>query len=161
MDEKGHTYVGPPETVSTLSMIEDWRRTNFGFEVNSGIAADLAAPFGDNTPNLVKYALGIPSRQNVPDMLRENLVEGKKRIGLSFTRDPRKLGITYTVQANNSLTGAWETIATSTNGGPTTGTGVISETPGTGTEITVNVSDSAEISSNSKRFLRLKITRSE
>ncbi len=161
VDEKGRTYVGPSETVTTLSMIEDWRRTNFGFEVNSGIAADLAAPFGDSTPNLVKYALGISSRQHVPDMLHENLIEGKKHIGLSFTRDPRKHGLTFTVQANNTLTGVWETIATSNNGAPTTGTGVISETPGTGSEITVNVSDSAEISSNTKRFLRLKITRSE
>lgn len=41
------------------SPLEAWRYANFGTHVNSGAAADTAAPFGDGVPNLIKYAFNM------------------------------------------------------------------------------------------------------
>ncbi len=161
VDTRGRKYHSPAETFSTLSLVEDWRRTNFGIEANAGIAADMASPFGDDTPNLLKFALGLAPSQQSPDMLRQAEIDGKRRLALSFTRDAQKTDLTYAVETNDSLTGNWETIATSTHGEATAGAGIISEQPSTGSEITVEVSDTVDMSSLGKRFIRLKVTRDE
>jgi|GEM_PF-2262762 len=160
VDPRGRKYMGPPATLTTLSKLKDWRLKNFGFEANSGIAADLASTSEDGTPNLIKYALGITPDQRAPNMLRQNEVLGKKRLGLSFTRDPEKTELIYTVEANNSLTGTWDTLATSINGAASTGPGVITES-GEGSEIDVDVSDTIDMASKEKRFIRLKVSRTE
>ncbi|OYV06183.1 MAG: hypothetical protein CFE26_07650, partial [Verrucomicrobiales bacterium VVV1] len=76
---------------------------------------------------------------------------------MPLDRDPSRNDVTLEVQASDTLSGAWTTIATSTAGAPFTGSAVIvgdDALPGTRT---VEVHDPATLVDHPKRFLRLHI----
>ena len=74
-------------------------------------------------------------------------------------RDPTHNDVTLEVQTADSVTGTWNTVATSTLGAPFTGPGYVggdSATPGTKT---VEVRDTADMNTAPQRFMRVKVTR--
>lgn len=81
-----------------------------------GASAD---PDGDGIPNLSEYAFSLPPLMYGTDGL-PRLVALSDRVGISFSRDTRKLDLIYEVQASSDLTN-WQTIARSAGGGPVAG----------------------------------------
>ncbi len=139
----------------TLTPQQQWRLTYFGTTQNLGTAADTADPDSDGLPNLDEYALGTsplqPAATSGPVVGRS-----ANHLTLAFTRNANATDITHHVEARNDLVASvWADIATRTQAaGWTTATGVtLSEVSGT-----VTVTDSADISTGGRRFLRLRVT---
>jgi len=119
--------------------IQSWRQTYFGSSANSGNAADSADPDGDGLPNLVEYALGGNPGSALSAPAPVLGVTGNSYLTLSFMRS--RSDVTYIIQGSNNLSSPWSDLATNPG---TTGQGV-------------TFTDSINVSSNPKRFLRLKI----
>jgi hypothetical protein len=127
-----------------LSALQSWRLTHFGTISNSGSAADAADPDGDGRSNLLEYAIGgDPNATDAGSAAVLGKTADGTRLTLTFTRIADS-SLTYTVQASNNLTLPWTDIWSSTGAANTAG-GVI-------------VPDTADISVNPKRFLRLKVS---
>ncbi|WP_367875335.1 cadherin-like beta sandwich domain-containing protein [Luteolibacter sp. Populi] len=148
--------------VTRLSAIEEWRQTWFGTIANTGIAADLAAPDGDGIENLLKYGLVLPPRAHdravLPVPQKRNYAEGT-RLAMIFTRDPVRDDVVIRVQATSDFTLPWTTLATSTNGGPFSGPGLVWEIEASQGLKTVEVRDTVNISAAPRRFLRISVSR--
>lgn len=76
--------------------------TNPADLANPAISGPLAAPFGDRIPNLLRYALDLPTGGSAPTML-PGLVFEDGRGGLRFRFDPGKLDIAYIVEASSDM----------------------------------------------------------
>ena len=131
-----------PTTVIALSPIQLWRLQNFGTTNNSGAAADTAISSSDSMPNLLKYALGL--NPNVP---AANPVVGDISTGylrLTTPVNPNATDISILVEVATNVTGPWSTSGTTVDINTSTQLRVHYNTP---------------VSSSSKAFIRLHITR--
>lgn len=126
--------------VATTTALENWRQTHFGTTANTGDAADSADPDNDGLANLLEYALGTgPNATNASPLV---LARSGNVLTLSYPHvgDPT---ITYHVDATNDLAATW-TLDT---------TGKTFTTPGTAVH-----TDTADLSAQTRRFLRLRVT---
>jgi hypothetical protein len=127
-----------------LSALQSWRLAHFGTIANAGNAADTADPDGDGCSNLLEYATGSdPNNAGAGSATVLGKTADGTRLTLTFTRIADS-SLTYTVQATNSLASTWTDIWSSTGAANTAGS--------------VTVPDVEDISSNPKRFLRLKVS---
>ena len=145
-----------------LTAAQAWRLHYFGTPDNSGNAADDATPDDDGIKNLLKYALVLAPGTNgaafLPRGQLREYAEGE-RLALTFTRDQFRNDITLSVEAANTLSGPWTTIAASSGGGIFSGSGFVTETDaGNGLKI-VEVRDTVNLADAARRFLRIKVTR--
>jgi|GEM_PF-2231918 len=138
-----------------------WRLQNFNIPTNTGIAADTAMPDRDGIANLLKYGLVIPPGSSGARLLPPAQVlsypEGR-RLSMTFYRDPSRNDITLEVQAADTPTGPWTTVATSTNGSAFTGDGFVREDFGPGGLMRVQVRDVTNVVGTMRRFMSVKVT---
>jgi arabinan endo-1,5-alpha-L-arabinosidase len=128
-----------------LTQLEAWRQHHFGSTAPDGPTADLADPDGDGKPNLLEYALGTdPWTPGSGTRIQAVNTDDSTGLTLTFNRvaDP---SLTYTVLATSDLEGQWTALWSST--------GMANE------EGTVTVTDLAGTSHETRRFLRLEVSR--
>jgi uncharacterized repeat protein (TIGR03803 family) len=149
------TSIGSIKSFTTPSHFGLWKLQHLG----SSTAADLADPDGDAIPNLLEYALVMDP--NVPSAMQAPVItgiQGSERLAVTFERDPANDDLTIEVQAADDLSGPWQTISTSSGGAPFTGPATVDGDDNTPNVKTIIVSDIATISSQSRRFMRLRVT---
>ncbi|MCX6937793.1 MAG: hypothetical protein NTU80_07825 [Verrucomicrobia bacterium] len=139
------TILDDDDTTPTLR--QAWRTFHFGSDAaNPLLAADTADPDADGRPNLLEYALGTdpliadgPARYTVAV-----LPAPVSKLALSFQRiaDPT---LTYAVEASSDLV-TWEPTSIWTSTGAQNISGP------------VTVTDTADLSTTPRRFLRLRIS---
>lgn len=123
-------------------------------ELASPIAAASAAADGDGIPNLIKYALGIPSGPGGAVYMPQPVTAAENGVGYLALKFRRLIGITglsYSVSTSDDLLN-WDDTGSSLSlvGSPVpTGDGVTEE-------VTVRVSQPAIEST--RKFLRLRVT---
>jgi len=149
--------------VGGLTPIESWRQTHFAGISDAGAGADTSDPDGDGISNLLEYATDLdPNSPDQSCVLNVELNTGTDKLEATFTRHSDRTDITYEIEGSDDLA-AWLPLGTSTFGAPTTaaGTNATTETPSSGTAITVSVEDSTTLSGSTagRRFLRLSVTR--
>jgi hypothetical protein len=144
-------------TAVNMAAIEYWRLLNYHTTANAGVAADTATPVNDGLVNLVKYGLDLPTSTAgngyLPAAHVVAYADGT-RLAMDFYRDPSHNDVTLQVQAADSPQGPWTTVATSVNGAPFSGAGFVSETSTNGALIAVEVRDTVNLSSTTRRFMR-------
>lgn len=132
------TLPGYSLTVLTLPALpaDQWRLTHFG-AVDATAGAPSADPDGDGRPNLLEYALGTdPNVAATQSESRLDVAEARLRLGFRRARAE----LTYVVEASGDLQ-EWTAVATN---------------PGSvGEDVTVQ--DSAPLSADGPRFLRLRV----
>ncbi len=150
----GHVYrlnFGTP-----LTPFAAWKQLHLG----NAAAPDNADPELDGLGALHEYGLNLfPENHDVqPAVSAFNYAEGR-RIRLILQRDTAHNDITVEVLATADLVaGSWIVIATSTLGGPFTGSGYFTgETAGAGVK-TVEIRDIVNMSGQAKRFLKVRVT---
>ena len=126
-----------------LTVVEQWRQDFFGQTASSGDAADAADPDGDGIVNLLEHAFGGDPLASGGGELPVSELSGN-RLQLHI-RPTVTAGLVFTIEANNDLTTAWTESVDITS----------LLQPGQETIY----QDSAQISEQGQRFLRLKITR--
>ena len=143
-------------TVTVGTALENWKLTNLG-DAN---APDLGDPDGDGLTTLVGYALMLspstPSTMPLVDFVGQG-TEMKMRIFVY--RDTTHREVTIEVQATDSLTGTWATLATSTLGAPFSGPGYVGGDNAIPVVKTVEIRDTATAGSSPTRYLRVRVTR--
>jgi cyclophilin family peptidyl-prolyl cis-trans isomerase len=115
-------------------------------------------PDGDSLTNLQEYAfLGDPavsSEGEVPVMGKSGAAPSPEYLTLTFPVRKFTTGLSYVVEANNSLSGTWTSIWTSANGfGHAQVAGAIDQADRT----VVTVKDSVPIGNSPTRFLRTRV----
>jgi len=159
---------GPASAQVTVyrSAMAAWGDQQFGPNAgNPAIAGNAADPNRNGIPNLIEYALGgdplggttgtsilpQPSRNTSGGCLQVNL-----------TRFLGRNDITLTVQACDTLTGTWESLARSVNGAAFTAlvSGVVVSETGSGSMRVVTVCDLNPMNDplHPFRFMRLEVT---
>ena len=139
-----------------LTPFAAWKLTHLG----SASAADNADPERDGLGALAEYGLALlPENHDVqPGVSAFNYPEGR-RIRLIVQRDPDHSDITIEILATDNLVaGPWTVIATSTLGSAFTGPGYYSGETATSGLKTVEIRDTVNMTSASKRFLKLRFT---
>ena len=138
--------------VSEPTNFNDWKSLYFG---DTSSSVDLAVPYGDGVPNLLKYALSMdPTKASVAGLPVAQNAGG--HLTLSFSRRSPS-DVTYTVSASDGL-GSWTPIAQLAAGAESwTGTGAVAEA-GTGGIRSVIVTDPDATAAHAKRFLHLQVT---
>jgi uncharacterized delta-60 repeat protein len=97
----------------TLSSLENWRQSHFGFAVNTGVAADTADPDQDGLENLVEYAFGLDPLNTDSASLPAWHRDDDDSI-LDFVSPAYVSGITCHVEQNTSLDpGGWTALPNS------------------------------------------------
>ena len=131
------------ELTPSLSPLDQWRQDHFGSSANTGDGAEAADPDQDGRPNFVEYALnGDPKSAGSVPSASVSIVGDHAVLGFNRVADP---SLTYSVEATTSLAlPAWNTIWSSTGASNVAGH--------------VDVADTAQASSQSARFLRLKVS---
>lgn len=136
----------PTAPAVVLSGLDTWRVAQFGSgATNTGNAADNADPDGDGKVNFLEYATnGNPNVADGP-ALTVGRSSDNLRLAVTYTSVADPL-LVYTVQAVNGLAGSpvWSQVSSSTGGNNVAGP--------------VTVQDTALISSNPTRFLRLSVS---
>ncbi|MGV3663811.1 MAG: hypothetical protein ACO1TE_26810 [Prosthecobacter sp.] len=123
---------------STLNAQETWRQTHFGSYANSGSAADTADFDGDGLANLVEYAFGLNPTQGGSAALPQPQSSGGN-CSVSFQHPAGMTGVTYGAEWSATLApDSWQ---------PVTDTGVAPQHV-----------FSVPIGTNTKMFIRLKVT---
>jgi poly(3-hydroxybutyrate) depolymerase len=157
-DAKGNQFSRYIKVVydNSITALQNWKNIRFGVNVtNPAIAGNTMDPDADGVANLTEYALDANPLGNESNVLPTASVSGD-RLHLSFTR-LAPTDVTYVVQSSTDLV-TWTPIATLTAGTHAwTGTATVNET-GTGNPRSVIVQDTDDLSSGTKRFLRLSIT---
>ncbi len=145
--------------------IDAWRFLKFGAQANLAVAKDAADPDNDGAPNIAEYAFGMApltsSQAGLPQgKILSQTVGGQtdNYLTLQFTRNIGNTDLAYDAQVSPDLVN-WITIATSANGGSPAGSGFVSETPGS--VRTVTVRDTVKSATQSQRFMRVKLSRSQ
>lgn len=137
-----------------------WRYVNFG-TINSTdpLAADLAIPNGDGITNLMAYALGLSATSaNSPASLpsvQSAAVGGVPYFTYTFTHGKGSTDLQIVVQAANEPGGPWTDIDPFSTANQVV---VNDNIPSVGVE-TIVVKDTQPISSSTRRFMRLRVTR--
>lgn len=106
--------------------------------LSGGGAFAAADPDGDGIPNLIEYALGGNPLQSDKALLPSIVVLASH---LTFTFNRAQSLATYTVEASSDLV-TWSTLATNP--------GIVGQS--------VSVTDTADLSQQTQRFLRLRVT---
>ncbi len=170
-DGYGNSYYGDDASFTTVTPVQAWRQQQFNTMSDTGNAADMACPSGDGVPNLLKYALSMdPTKAGLPPQPQLKDYSGEHHLSLTFTRDPTKTDITYEVQAADSPSGPWTTLASSAGGAVTSGPGLVEEELQlviSGPEgifaspqpVDVEVKDIVSMQDAPRRFMRLQVTR--
>ena len=125
------------------------------------IAADTATPDNDGVPNLLKYALVIPTGSSGTDLLPIAQVlsfSDGDRLTMTFYQDPNHNDITIQVVAADSPAGPWTVVATSVYGATFSGTGFVSETNANGGLEAVEVRDTVNVNTTTQRYMRVMVT---
>jgi Zn-dependent metalloprotease/methionine-rich copper-binding protein CopC len=140
--------------------IESWRNTHWSQTANTDNAANDADPDADGIVNLLEYALTDSGTSLDPKAagavgLPTVTVESSK-LKISFKRNTSATDLKYEIEASDDLT-IWTPIAKWLAGASewsdkTTG---VTATDSSGTSA---ITDSTELTSSTKRFLRLKVT---
>ncbi|CAM2867236.1 LamG-like jellyroll fold domain-containing protein [Rariglobus hedericola] len=140
------TYAQTTASIVAASGIDTWRMTHFGTTDATGNRADNASAANDGMANLLKYALGL--NPNLPAtaasaglILQVQTVEGSNYLSYTFTGTAAD--VTYVVEATSDLNGTWTSLYTHSGSAPGT----------------VKVDDTQSLSSVTKRFMRLRVTR--
>jgi hypothetical protein len=170
-DNYGNSYFGSDATFATLSPVQVWRQQKFNTIQDAGSAADMACPAGDGVPNLLKYALNMdPAKAGILPQPQMKDYSGAQHLSLTFKRDPAKTDVTYEVQAADTPSGPWTTLASSAGGAVTSGPGLVEESGNgiilipigflfTPQPVTVEVKDTVSMQDAPRRFMRLQVTR--
>ncbi len=162
-----HTiWQSQPVYLTSSTQFCDWRETYFPDHDSDSVPT--ADADGDGVANLVEYQFGMnPLAQDSSDaisrlpmaVMSTSQPLGAKRLALRFTiPDPAPADFKQTVQYANSPDGTWLDLASKTGGGPWTGSGRVSTGTAANGRVEVTVEDNQDISSATKRFLRLKST---
>jgi len=132
------------------SPFEEWQRTNFSsFQLpQSEIVGESSDPDQDQIPNLVEYTLCLSPLQATATGI--TVETNADRLAITFSRARGASDITYRVEASNTLQSDWQQIWTSAS---------VPYGGGVNESERVTVQDSAPLSTVSRRFLRLKITK--
>jgi hypothetical protein len=130
-----------------------WKIAHFG----NPNPADLDDPDQDGVPLLTEYALAMSPVTSDPQALPKAGGPLNNRLTITFQRDTSHTGVDIYVEASFLLTGPWNTIASSTNGGPFIGP-VIGDSTAPGIH-TITVRDIGPIMPDYQRFLRVRVVR--
>ncbi len=140
------TWATTTASIAAASGIDAWRMNYFGTTDDSGNRADAASAANDGMANLVKYALGL--NPNLPAtaasaglILEVQAIDGSDYLSYTFTGTASD--VTYIVEAKSDLGSTWTPLYT--HGGSAPGT--------------VRVDDTQALSTATKRFMRLRVTR--
>ena len=150
----------------TAAPIMTWRVQKFGASaVNSAVAGDNADPNGNGIPNLFEYALnGDPAGNSTGLSILPQLGQSAaNKLQVTFSRYLDRTDITITVEAADSLTGAWLNLARSTAGGTfnVLAAGATVSESGAGNSRAMTVGDLYQLTdpAHPQRFMRLQVTR--
>ncbi len=102
--------------ISQETTFDEWQTLQGLTGAQRGANAD---PDGDGVSNLIEYAFSLLPLTSDADGLPK-VVLLSDRVGISFSRDTRKLDLIYEVEASSDLK-IWQTIARSTAGGAVVG----------------------------------------
>jgi parallel beta-helix repeat protein len=143
--------------------IEQWRYGHWSNIANNGNGANSTDPDNDGIVNLLEYAFGGNPKQSSPSSapsVGTATVGSYARLTLSFSRNPANTDIDYVVQTTSDLGGTWSDVASSENGavtGAINSSGVtVSGDTGSGVR-TVTITDTTDLGSGTKRFMRIKV----
>jgi alpha-L-fucosidase len=147
-----HTPYTMQASATAWTVLEAWRKTQWGSITNTGNAEDTADPDADSLSNLIEFAIGTdPQVAAQPGpRLSSSLVtvSAARRMSLTFARRNTAAGITYVVETSRDLS-AWSANAIQL-GAPADN--------GDGTE-TVTFYDPSSVSPGEQhRFIRLRVT---
>ena len=104
-DSTGATYLSPPSTFTTPTVLQNWRQTFFGTTQGTNYAADAADPDGDGVPNLIEFATGKnPTSAHDASPTATTSVNGGA-LEYTYTRslDALNSGTTFAVEWNDTL----------------------------------------------------------
>ncbi len=136
-----------PAPAGSVASIETWRAAYFGIPGDSGVAADLADPDGDQIPNLIEYATGTyPTRPSASPVTSTRTGD---HLAIFFNRSRDATDIIYRVLAGNDLppvTSIWSSDTVPYPGG-------------TAPYVQTTVTDPQTIGESDKRFLLLEVER--
>ncbi len=140
-----------------LTNYERWKLAH----LNDPGAADLGDPDDDGYATLFEYGLNLqpehPDPTGLPQVSLHDYLNQGKRLRAVVQRDPTHNDVNIEIQGANSLSGPWETLAVSTQGGPFQGTGYVGG-DGLGSEIkTVEIRDSSNTTNAAIRFLKITV----
>jgi len=113
---------------------------------NPLVSGANATPANDGLPNLLKYALALGVMDAPAGRLPSAGIQGD-RLDLTYRKSKLAGDVTYTVQAQDALDGAWTTVS-----GPTT-------TMDKGDHWLVTVQDPVTMTGRPARFMRLRVTK--
>jgi autotransporter-associated beta strand protein len=125
--------------------IEQWRFTNYGSILNTGMGLDTADMDGDGVPNLMEYATKMNTAAN--DAVPQSAAKNGSVIDFTYTKNKSATDVTFVVEWSDTLLNDWSTSGVSA---PT----ILSDN-GTTQQIKVTV----PAGTNTRRFVRLKVTR--
>ena len=156
-----HLYPLVVNGVDSPTPVAQWRQGFWGTIENFGNSANDADPDSDGVVNLLEYALGGSPIRADPDLLPEiTSTEGK--LTMTFNRNLSHTDLTLTVQAADSLDGAWVDLAESGGGEGMVALldGVAVAETGSGVTRKVAVQDAALVSELAQkwRFIRVKVS---
>jgi hypothetical protein len=147
--------------VTVTTSYDSWKDLHFTpQEIASGRADDDADFNGDGIFNLMEYAFGRDPRTGAGGSLPSPAKNSSgNRLRIEFVRDSGKPDITYTVETTADLSG-WEPIARSAAGNPTVTLGAAGPITEAGASLkNVTVEDGSPISSQERRFMRVRVSR--
>jgi copper(I)-binding protein len=124
-----------------LTAIQSWRQTYFGTTSNTGNSEDTADPYHTGIPNLLVFAFAGPNQNPVSAKVSQlpQMQQSGGNLLYSFTQPAGVSGVTYGAEWSQTLlSGSWTAVADT----------------GTPPQHTFSV----PIGSNTKLFMRLKVT---
>ena len=145
-DSTGATYLSPPSTFTTPTVLQNWRQTFFGTTEGTNTAADNADPDSDGLPNLIEFATGKDPTTPQSAAVAATSVNGSM-LEYSYTRslDALNSGTTFMVQWNDTLDPSqWSSAG-------------VSEAVLSDDGLLQQVKATLPASSNGRRFVRLNV----
>lgn len=157
--------IAPLSHLTVPETLASWRAFQFGAANltpanQAALWGNQADPDRDGIPNLLEYALTTPPLLAGASPAAAGLSNG--RLTLTFSRNPLRPDLRYTVEVASALTPPdWSPLATGEGGSEITAVAPalprITETPA-GPAISVEVRDGLAVTSQARRFLRLRVT---
>ena len=136
--------------IGSPTPFEEWKQTMFSPHQlsNSDIVGDLSDPDQDKITNLIEYALRLnPLQATVTGITIEADADP---LEITFSRARNASDITYRVEASNNLESDWNQIWTSDS---------VAYGGGENETELITIKDNFPLSTFSRRFLRLRITK--